>query len=293
MHYTIGMKRLAYAALLAACFAAPAFAQDNRAEFARAVAAREYPAIFVFLDGLGGPWGEQAAAYAAASSRDPQTRAQEWHALNHLLRGGKRDGNGSHIRREMAKLPGNQWGVMAAVDGERRKIYGQLGWGPGGNITQSLAEGFNCQVTAKRCYDRTSQLMAAVKEKLERSPGWKVREVIANEVTDRMGMSDQQAMGYGMTHHAPCFIYEAPGVKAEIMADAWDNSMVPAYTWWYVFDKHTHDYLYKAGGRDWCGEKLISEAVEAEKAVLQAKEAASKAREGRFNQFLSPARNPF
>ena len=67
-----------------------------------------------------------------------------------------------------------------------------------------------------------------------------------------------------MTHHAPRFVFEVPGGRVELVADAWANALAPAYTWWYAFDKDTLDYLYKAGGRDWCGEKILADAVAAE-----------------------------
>lgn len=277
-------------------FAAPAWAQDRKVEFGRALDSGQYPAISVLLRDLGGSWGAQAMAYAGASSQNPQVRLQEWSNLDLMLRGGKLDKGGAHIRREMAKLPGDQWGFMALVDQERRKIYKKLGWGPGGNLTQGLTEALHCTAAnPRRCYDRTTLLMEAVKGVMERSyPGWKLQEIIANEVTDKVGMSDQAAMLHGGTHHSPCFIYESGGGRVEIMADSWANVMVPAYTWWYSFDKHTHNYIYKAGGRAWCDESLISEAVKTEQAEIQGAEAAQSIRQQQLNQLLTPvSQQPF
>lgn len=260
-------------ALLLAALAGAARAQDPRAELGRALDAGEYPAISFLLEKLGGSWSAPAAAYAAASPADPAERSAEWRDLDRLLRGGRLDRGGMHIRRELAKLPAGQWGFVVKLDRERRRIYDKLGWGPGGNMVQNACAAFGKEVEPKLCYQRTEQLTASVGGLLRAYPGWQAREIVANEITDKEGMSDFAAMLHGMTHHAPCFVYEVPGGRIELVADAWANALAPAYTWWYAFDKDTHNYLYKAGGHDWCGEKVITDAIKAQQQARRAGEA--------------------
>lgn len=260
-------------ALLLAALAGPARALDAREEFARALDAGEYPAVSFLLEKLGGSRGAPAAAYAETAPAGPEERAAEWRDLDRLLRGGRLDRGGMHIRRELAKLPAGQWGFVVKLDRERRRIYDKLGWGPGGNIMQNACAAFGKETEPKLCYQRTEQLTASVGGLLRAYSGWQAKEVIANEITDKEGMSDFAAMLHGMTHHAPCFVYEVPGGRVELVADAWANALAPAYTWWYAFDKDTHNYLYRAGGRDWCGEKTISDALRAQQQARRAGEA--------------------
>jgi hypothetical protein len=263
------MRTLLAFCLLCAAFSAAA-AQDNRGELSRLLDEGHYPALTAFLDANGGRWGAPAAAFAAELAVTPEARAHELRDLDRLLRGGKLDKQGEHIRRELAKLPGSQWHFVIRLERERRALYDRLGWGPGGNVAQNLG----LPVEPRLCSDRSSKLAAAMAplESDGRFAGWRTEEITANmlSVADRRDMRDDL---YGGVHWAPCFVYNAGGTRVEIVADAWANTLAPAYTWWYHFDKGTHDYLYKAGGNDWCGSRILNDAVQAQ---IKARRAAQK-----------------
>lgn len=236
-------------------------AEDQRGELSKLLDEGRFPALAAFLDANGGRWGGPAAAFAEELPETPSARESEVRDLDHLLRGGKLDKQGENIRREVAKLPGNQWHFVIRLERERRALYERLGWGPGGNIIQNVG----LPVEPRLCSDRSAKLTATMAplENDGRFPGWHTEEITANmiSVSDRRGIRDDL---YGGVHWAPCFVYDDGHTRAEIVADAWANTLAPAYTWWYNFDKGTHDYLYKAGGRDWCGERILNDAVQAQ-----------------------------
>lgn len=254
--------RLMLAALLLAVSAGASAADDKRAELARLMDKGLLPAFSYFLRSNG---GLQAAAdeFALTSPDDPARRLARWRALDRLLHGGKYDKRGDNIRREAAKLPGAQWHFLALLDTERRTLYRRLGNGYVGNLYENTVAPKSAE--RRLCYERREALtktMAPVQtEELFRN--WRTEELVANMITvaDRRGIIDDI---YGGVHEAPCFVYDDGRVRVEIAADAWANSFTPAYTWWYVFDRDTHDYLYRAGGRDWCGEKIQQKAVRAQ-----------------------------
>lgn len=255
---------LALVFLLSAAFPAGA-AEDYRGELSRLLESGRFPALSLFLDQLGGARGTAAAAFADAMPVTAASREDAVKDLDKLLRGGKLDKNGSHIRRELAKVPGAQWHFVVRLERERRALYDKLGWGPGGNIRQNSGALVGIDVEPRLCSDRSTKLAATMAplEKDPRYPGWRTEELTANmiSVSDRRDLRDDL---YGGVHWAPCFVYDDGYTRAEIVADAWANALVPAYTWWYGFDKGTHDYLYKAGGRDWCGSRIVSEAERAQ-----------------------------
>jgi len=249
--------------ILALCVAAPAGAAvDKRAELARLLNDGMLPAFAYFLRDNG---GLQAAAdeFALTSPDDPAQRLARWRALDVLLHGGKYDKTGAHIRREAAKLPGAQWHFLALLDTERRTLYKRLGNGYAGNLYENTVAPKSAE--PRLCYERREALtktMAPVQAE-ELFKNWRTEELVANMITvaDRRGLADDL---YGGVHEAPCFVYNDGRVRVEIAADAWANSFTPAYTWWHTFDKDTHDYLYRAGGRDWCSDKAQQKAVRAQ-----------------------------
>lgn len=261
--------------ILLALLALPAtsFAADKNAELQAALSANAYPALNYFLNSAGGRYGEQALAFANSSPDDQRQRLAEWRDFEMLLRGGKLDKNGALIRNEVAKLPGTQWHFIVKLERERRALYNKLGWGPGGNIKQNSAQLVGVKVEPRLCSDRSEKLTAimAPVEKIHLFHNWRTEEVTANmiSVRDSRGLRDEL---YGGVHWASCFVYEDGGRRVEIVADAWANMLVPAYTWWYNFDRSTHDYLYRAGGQDWCGSAILEKSIRAQ---MQARRAAA------------------
>jgi|GEM_PF-7056367 len=250
------------------------FAGDDKyAELQSALSSGAYPAFSYFLDNSGGRYTEAVADFAKASSDNRQARLAEWRDFEMLLRGGKLDKNGALIRNEVAKLPGAQWHFIVKLERERRALYNKLGWGPGGNIRQNGVEMLGMKIEPRLCSDRSEKLTALMVpvEKLPAFRDWRTEEITANmlSVRDSRGLRDEL---YGGVHWANCFVYSDGSRRVEIVADAWANALVPAYTWWYHFDKGTHDFLYRSGGRDWCGSEILEKAVQAQ---MQARRAAS------------------
>lgn len=260
--YTILMRTLLLILALCAAAAPAGAAADKRAELARLLDDGMLPAFSYFLRENG---GLRAAAdeFALTSPDDPARRLARWRALDRLLYGGKYDKRGGNIRREAAKLPGSQWHFLAILDMERRTLYERLGNGYVGNLYENSVAPKSAE--PRLCYERREALtrtMAPVQaEALFRN--WRTEELTANMITvaDRRGIMDDL---YGGVHEAPCFVYDDGRTRVEIAADAWANSFTPAYTWWYTFDRDTHDYLYRAGGRDWCSERIQQKAVRAQ-----------------------------
>lgn len=268
------MKLSAFLLLLTFCAAGYA-AGDKRTEFSAALENGGLPALAAFVGDNGGAWGGPASVFAEASSDDPGLRAAEWRDLNSLLSGGKLDKGGAGLRRELAKVPGAQWHFVIKLERERRALYARLGWGPGGNMVQNSCALVGVKVEPRLCSDRSAKLTEIMEP--VRSQGafsaWHTEEITANmiSVRDSRGLRDDL---YGGVHWAPCFVYDDGYTRAEIVADAWANALAPAYSWWHNFDRGTHDYLYKAGGRDWCGSAILEQAVQAQVKARRAAEAA-------------------
>jgi len=279
--------------------ALPAQAQtDKLAQLGAALDSGRLPALGILIASAGGRQGAAAADFARTSSDDQAWREAELRDLDSLLRGGKYDKAGVNIRREMAKLPGAQWHFVVTLERERRTLYKRLGWGPAGNLYENTygsnskpmqvvlaaanpaafalqrTVGPGTKMEPRLCYERREALTRTMEpvqaENLFRS--WKTEALTANMiiVADRRGLRDDL---YGGVHEAPCFVYDDGRGRVEIVADAWANSLTPAYTWWYNFDRGTHDYLYSAGGRDWCGQEIQNKAVRAQ---IDARRAAAK-----------------
>ncbi|MCM2266499.1 MAG: hypothetical protein NDI60_01850 [Elusimicrobiales bacterium] len=250
--------------------ASPAAAQDRRDELASALDSGQFPGLVLFLDLAGGRRGAAAADFALASPDNSEERAAELRDFDRLLRGGKYDKTGEHIRRELAKLPGAQWRFVIKLERERRALYKRLGWGPGGNIYQGAC-GWALNMEPRRCYERRENLTKTMAPLQAQSAfsAWRTEDLVANMITvsDSRGLRDEL---YGGVHEAPCFVYTAGGTRVELVADAWANSLTPAYTWWYQFDKATHDYMYKAGGSDWCSQQSQRNAEQAQKQARHA-----------------------
>lgn len=266
------MKTLAFSLLLLA--GAASAQEDKRAEFLAALDSGRYPALSYFVNNIGGGRdGAQAAEFARYLPDSATARRNMYQGMEMLVRGGKLDKNGVNIRRELGKLPGAQWHFVLNLERERRALYDRLGWGPGGNILQNSGGLVGIKVEPRLCSDRSSKLAAAMapleKDRLFRA--WSTEEITANMITvrDSRGLRDEL---YGGVHWAPCFRYDDGRVRVELVADAWANALVPAYTWWYDFDRDTHDYLYRSGGRDWCGEAILEKAVQAQIAARRAAE---------------------
>ncbi len=239
--------------------------EDKYAELQSALSSNAYPAFFYFLENSGGRYTEAVAAFAKTSPENRRERLAEWRDFEMLLRGGKLDSKGALIRNELAKLPGEQWHFIVRLERERRALYNKLGWGPGGNIRQNGAELIGVRIEPRLCSDRSEKLTAlmAPVENMPAFRNWKTEEITANmiSVRDSRGLRDEL---YGGVHWANCFVYNDGSRKVEIVADAWANALVPAYTWWYHFDKGTHEFLYRSGGRDWCGSEILEKAVQAQ-----------------------------
>lgn len=235
--------------------------------------------IASLLSGI--PDAGAAAAFAEAGPDDMGAREALWRDFERLLGGGKRDKGGALIRLELGKIPPAQWPFVVRVDRERRAIFGRLGNGPLGNISQSLVGACRAfrqgvglspggDIEPRKCDDRSLLLTARAKPLLDEEPYrrfWSASEITANYITvaDSRGLGDEL---YGGVHWANCFIFNGGGAKVELVADAWDDSLIPAYEWWLAFDKDTHEMLYRRSQQrvhDWCGEKALSSAVEEQK----------------------------
>jgi hypothetical protein len=262
------MRKIAVFLILALC--AGAYAGGGRSGLTQDLRSGAYPALGYFLNGIGGPEGPQAAAFAGVLPEDGAARADMLRRLDMLLRGGNYDKRGDNIRREMAKLPGEQWQFVVILERERRAIYDRLGYGPTGNLYESVTP---AKIEPRRCYERMDALikkMAPV-QAAGAFRAWKTEELTANMITvsHSRGLRDEL---YGGVHNAPCFVYDDGRARVEIAADAWANSLTPAYTWWYQFDRATHDQLYRAGGRDWCSDEAQRKAVNAQVEARRAAE---------------------
>ena len=257
-------------ALFALAAALPLSAADRTSGPASELRGGAYPALLYFVDGNGGLGGEKFSDFAAALPGDAAARAAELKDLDSLLRGGRYDKGGERIRLEMGKLPGAQWRFVVLLERERRAIYARLGNGPAGNLLESVSP---VRVEPRRCYERMDALMKAMAP-VSAEPafaGWRASELTANMLTvrDSRGLRDEL---YGGVHNAPCFVYDDGRAHAEIVADAWANSLTPSYTWWYEFDRGTHDYFYRSGGRDWCSDAAQEKAVRAQMEARRAAE---------------------
>lgn len=239
--------------------ASQAFAgQDKRSQLGAELASGRLPALSILISAAG---SAAADAFAEASPEDLAERDAAWRDFDQLLRGGKYDKAGINLRREVAKLPGAQWHFVIKLERERRALYKKLGWGPGGNLYQNAC-GSVVDVEPRLCYQRREALtarMAPVQADASFS-AWRTEDLVANmiSVRDSRGLRDEL---YGGVHEAPCFVHEDGGARVELVADAWANSLTPAYTWWLNFDRATHDQLYRAGGRDWCSQPAQEKAV--------------------------------
>ncbi len=248
---------------------------DKESELYAALRSGTYPALLYFIDSTGGMTGDKASAFAASLPDSAAERAAELKTLDRLLRGGKYDKGGENIRREMAKLPGPQWRFVIRLEQERRAIYDRLGPGGIGNIYENTYGSLpGVKVEARLCFDRSDKLRAAMKPVQAGSAfgNWKSEDLGANHVNVRAPRNKLDEL-YNGVHHAACFIYDDGATRAEIVGDAWANSLTPSYTWWYVFDRATHDYLYKAGGRDWCSDEIQERS---RKALVDARRAAER-----------------
>lgn len=268
---------------------------DTGAELQAALRSGSYPALLYFVDTVGGMYGAKALEFAAALPEDQAGRVSELKDLDRLLRGGKYDRQGENIRREMAKLPGAQWRFVIRLDRERRAIYDRLGPGIIGNLYENTygsssrgmqvflalaaplptlvqrTAGPGVKMEPRLCFERTETLRKVMAQAQAGGNygNWRSEELIANQITvsDSRGLRDEL---YGGVHNAPCFVYDDGYTHAEIAADAWADSLTPSYTWWYKFDRGSHDYFYGAGARDWCSEAAQNRALKAQIAARRA-----------------------
>lgn len=204
---------------------------------------RGLPVLSAFLDGMKGA----DRKFAEAAFDSPGMRAQEWKEFDALLRGGKLDAGGGWIQSELRKLPPEQWYYVIRVDAHRRSLA-EIGGGLGGNAMQSIGNVFASKQgeLAIKCYQQAETLIRNTEPvKTSGRPAgvfnaWSVKPITAN----RLKLSE---------HTAPCFRFRGQGGLVEIVADSWDNTLVPANVWWQR-DREMKTAL--AGGDGYCGEKF-------------------------------------
>lgn len=204
---------------------------------------RALPALAAFLEGD----EDNARKFAEAAFDSAGMRAQEWREFDLLLRGGKLDAGGGQIQAELRKLSPEQWYYIIRVDWHRRSLAG-IGGGLRGNAIQGLGNAFASEQNklAIKCYQQTETMISNT-EPLKASGrpagvfnAWSAKPITAN----RFKLSE---------HTAPCFRFRGQGGLVEIVADSWDNTLVPARVWWQR-DQRMQAAL--AGGDGYCGDKF-------------------------------------
>lgn len=148
-----------------------------------------------------------------------------------LSKGTNRDSGGANIRSIVKFLPPAEWIFLAQLETERRKLYAELGSGGWGNTKQNL--GIACK--GHLCYERADTLkermrtnyMSAKKNK------WETVNLVANK--GKIGITFIQ----GGEHNVPCFFHNG----WEVVADAWDDSLLPAWLWWSTWDSKTWEKI--------------------------------------------------
>lgn len=269
-------------ALAAVFFLAPAAADAHEA-LDDLLKPGAYPGIVGLpdtkpFDKLPGP--EKASrlrAFAQAAPADPEARRSDWQLFETILKGGRIDPAGERIREALFWLPPAEWYFLIAVDRERRRIVEDLGAGGVTNAIDNAAE-FGNDVCAfvgagkplatrgYRCYDRRDRLARAVAEIQGRGLGRRWMPVALNANPGKSPAPFQSRKG---AHHTNCLLYLEGGTRVEIVADAWEDDLVPAYTWWTFWEPDLHLALKSGGQERWCDTDLIlttRAAVEQERA---------------------------
>lgn len=201
------------------------------------------PRLSAFLQNAG---EEAARRFAEAAFDSAGFRAQEWKDFDALLGGGKKDAGGALIQGELRKLPPEQWYYIIRLDGHRRNLVG-IGGGLMGNATQSIGNAFRGQKDQIqiKCFEQAATLLRNMEPiKTSGRPqgvfqGWSSKPVTSN----RLKFNE---------HTAACFRFNAPGGLVEIMADSWDDTLLPASAWW----QRDSAMAVKLGGPDgYCGDR--------------------------------------
>ncbi|MBI4349756.1 MAG: hypothetical protein HY553_23165 [Elusimicrobia bacterium] len=264
--------------------------QDALAELTRPGA---YPRIL-------GMAGEHARAFAAGAPADVASRRGAWELLEHMLGGGGLDPGGERIREVLPRLPPSEWYFLVAVERERRRIVSELGRGGLTNAADNAADWANdaCEFAGLgkpfstkgyRCYDRRDRLARAVDEIRVRGVGkqWSHVFIQANP-----GAKPSPVEPRSGEHHANCLVYLDGNARVEIMADAWGDSLVPAYTWWWFWERDVHDALKASGQEGWCEPVNIREGRDAARQASALKqEELERSRRSALN-LLAPGLSP-
>lgn len=188
--------------------------------------------------------GDNAKRFAEAAHHSHAVREQEWTLFNDILggrAGGRRLGD---LRRDLLRLPPEDWYFVIRLEHHRGGIFRMSGNGYVGNVAQNIMiktgdDSVDFSRYGRKCYERADRLIGLMDIVRNTGAGfhnWTSRNVIAR-------------IGKATEHTAPCFVYDGGGGRVEIVADPWANSLGPARDWWRKWENGA----FNGSPDGWCG----------------------------------------